>query len=214
MIHAALSTCTQLKTLSLHPPHDFDRERSVWSLLFAIRSRYLAEINILVGHIRDLMKLPNKSVWSDIDEELCRLSEQSTGAVHPLRVSIHLIHSDHDEQILRDHLEEAWPLFCKKGELVFTQWVPVILSPRGCYLLGERLAGGGRRPMEVGIPAGMSRVKPLREVCRSQSYLHAISLSDLQSRWAGPTLETRRGEATGERRGYRYRFPKGLVRYD
>jgi len=88
--------------------------------LFAVRSRYLAEINILIRHIRDLMKLPNKSVWSDIDEELCRLSEQSTGAVHPLRVTIHLTHSDHDEQNLRDHLEETWPLFCKKGEVIFT----------------------------------------------------------------------------------------------
>jgi hypothetical protein len=82
------------------------------------------DINIFVEHVQGLTGLPDKSRWRDIDEELCRLSDQSTKTAHPLRVGVHMTYAelfeDYDQQKLRYHLKEAWPLFWKKGEVVLT----------------------------------------------------------------------------------------------
>lgn len=121
---------------------------TAWNLLFTVRSQYLSEINIVVEHIRDLVNLPNKSEWSDIDEVLCRLSDQSTGAAHPLRVNVHMAHperyGDVDLEKLRDYLKEAWPLFWEKGEVFLTSYVSIVSLPCGCDISGARLVGGGR----------------------------------------------------------------------
>ena len=87
-------------------------------------------------------QLTNKSEWSDIDQVLCRLSDQSTGAAHPLRVNVHMAHPERygggDLEKLEDYLKEAWPLFWEKGEVFLTSYVSIV------DLSGARLVGGGR----------------------------------------------------------------------
>lgn len=71
-----------------------------------------------------MIGVPNKSEWGDIGKALSRPYDQNTTAARLLRVGIHMTYPEvfkdyYDPQKLRDHFEEAWSLFWKKGEFFF-----------------------------------------------------------------------------------------------
>lgn len=118
----SLSACTQLRTLSFRPFHNFARyDYCAWNLLFTVRSQHLAEINVVIERLH-YFNLPGKWEWRDIDKQLCRLSDQRIEPTQPLRVLVHMSyhHRGHNMRRLKYYLKEIWPLFWEKGEVILT----------------------------------------------------------------------------------------------
>jgi hypothetical protein len=67
-------------------------------------------------------------------EELCRLSDQSVEALHPLHVRVFIAGpylGKYDTSVVLDHLNIIWPGFSEKGEVTLTRYVSITLPTCG-----------------------------------------------------------------------------------
>ena len=112
----SLSSCTQLRTLSIRLSDGFEPEDFNWDVLRTVTSPYLKEIKV-ISFNQTMIEKPWAG-WEEIDELLCRCHDRSHGNnVMTFHVSLHPMDVDSEDNgdEFMGSVREAWPRFLKKG---------------------------------------------------------------------------------------------------
>lgn len=117
----SLSSCTQLRTLSIHLLGDFRHDDPNWDALLTITSPHLEEIKIC--SFDGVVTNRSLAGWEGIDDLLCRHFDRSyQNGIGGFRVSMYPTDIDSEGGCaeLLECVWKAWPRFVKKGTVVLS----------------------------------------------------------------------------------------------